>query len=204
MTLDEMLALSLAPEKMRCLIAGYREAQGEGALNVASQDRLPMRKMAPMLANVTLMERLDDDHIVYRIAGENIVARLGFNPTGKNFLDFFDAAIREKSARVNNAGLTNRCGHYAVYENQYESGRRMISESLMLPMRKNAASGIDFIFGYHIHHQATDVYALGARTSLMVDWSVAEFVDIGFGVPNLSDAPATKVEERAPALRQNV
>lgn len=196
MNVDEVLAQSLAPEKMRNLIAGYKQAQGDGEHDVASRDRLPMREMAPMLANVTLMERVDDDHIIYRIAGENIVARLGFNPTGMNFLEFFDADIREESARVNKAGLAYKCGHYSIYENQYESGRRMISESLMLPMRKTADAPIDFIFGYHIHHQAIDTYSLGTRTSLMVDWTVAEFVDIGFGVPisKPQQAPSSQVK----------
>ncbi|MCE7997802.1 MAG: hypothetical protein HEP70_02970 [Rhodobiaceae bacterium] len=181
MTFDEVVAQSLAPETLKGLIDGYRQAQSPN--DVASQDKLPMRTMASMLPNITVMERVDNDTIVYRITGENIVARLGFNPTGKNFLDLIDPSVRAETALTNKLGLEERCGHYAIYENQYESGRIMMSESLMLPMRKTKDGDIAFIFGYHVHHQATDIGLLGARTALGVRWVLAEYVDIGFGIP---------------------
>lgn len=186
MRLDDVLAQSLAPETLRSLIDGYRQAQSEN--DVASQDRLPMRAMASLLPNVTLMERVDNDTIIYRIAGENILARLGFNPTGRNFLDLIEPSARAETALTNKLGLEERCGHYAVYENQYESGRRMMSESLMLPMRKSQGQGVNMIFGYHVHHQATDTGVMGARTALGVRWIIAEYVDIGFGVPGIMQA----------------
>lgn len=183
MTFDEVVAQSLAPETLKALIDGYRQAQPSN--DVACQDRLPMRAMASMLPNITVMERVDNDTIVYRITGENIVARLGFNPTGQNFLDLIDPSARAETAFTNKLGLKERCGHYAVYENQYESGRIMMSESLMLPMRKTADGDVNFIFGYHVHHQATDIGVLGARTALGVRWVLAEYVDIGFGFPRV-------------------
>lgn len=181
MTFDEVVAQSLAPETLQSVFDAYQQAQNDS--DVAAQDQLPMRAMAPLLPNVTLMERVDDDTIIYRIAGEAVVARLGFNPTGQNFLDLIAPSVRAETALTNKTGLDERCGHYAVYENQYESGRRMISESLMLPMRKTPGGRVAFIFGYHVHHQATDVGVLGARTALGVRWIIADFVDIGFGVP---------------------
>ncbi|AWZ00474.1 hypothetical protein RHODOSMS8_00924 [Rhodobiaceae bacterium] len=182
MTFDEVVAQSLAPETLQSVFNAYQQAQTGS--DVAAQDQLPMRTMAALLPNVTLMERVDDDTIIYRIAGEAIVARLGFNPTGQNFLDLIAPSVRAETALTNKTGLDERCGHYSVYENQYESGRRMISESLMLPMRKTPGGGVAFIFGYHVHHKATDIGALGARTALGVRWIIADFVDIGFGVPN--------------------
>lgn len=181
MTFDEVVAQSLAPETLQSVFNAYQQAQNGG--DVAAQDQLPMRTMAPLLPNVTLMEHVDDDTIIYRIAGEAIVERLGFNPTGQNFLDLIAPSVRAETALTNKTGLDERCGHYAIYENQYESGRRMISESLMLPMRKTAGGRVAFIFGYHVHHKATDIGVLGARTALGVRWIIADFVDIGFGVP---------------------
>ncbi|MCR9240763.1 MAG: PAS domain-containing protein [Rhodobiaceae bacterium] len=181
MTFDEVVAQSLAPETLQSVFDAYRQAQNNS--DVAAQDQLPMRTMAPLLPNVTLMEHVDCDTIIYRIAGEAIVARLGFNPTGQNFLDLIAPSVRAETALTNKTGLDERCGHYSVYENQYESGRRMISESLMLPMRKTSGGRVAFIFGYHVHHKATDIGALGARTALGVRWIIADFVDIGFGVP---------------------
>jgi hypothetical protein len=187
MTFDEVVAQSLAPETLQSVFDAYQQAQSDCA--VAAQDQLPMRAMAPLLPNVTLMERVDNDTIIYRIAGEAVVARLGFNPTGQNFLDLIAPSARAETALTNRIGLDERCGHYSVYENQYESGRQMMSESLMLPMRKTRGSEVAFIFGYHVHHQATDVGGLGARTALGVRWIIADFVDIGFGVPKATSGP---------------
>ncbi len=196
MTFDEVVTQSLAPDTLRALIDGYQQAQSEN--DVASQDRLPMRAMASMLPNITLMERVDNDTIIYRIAGENIVGRLGFNPTGSNFLDLIEPSVRAETALTNKLGLDERCGHYAVYENQYESGRKMMSESLMLPMRKSQDEPVNLIFGYHVHHQATDMGLLGARTALGVRWVIADYVDIGFGVPErLSTSDQTDGRRRA-------
>lgn len=196
MTFNEVVAQSLAPKTLKGLIDGYRQAQSPN--DVACQDKLPMRTMASMLPNITMMERIDNNTILYRIVGENIVARLGFNPTGKNFLDLIDPSVRTETALTNKLGLEERCGHYAVYENQYESGRIMMSESLMLPMRKTRDGDVAFIFGYHVHHQATDIGLMGARTALGVRWILAEYVDIGFDIPRaVSDSEQADGRRRA-------
>ncbi len=194
MTFDEVVARSLAPETLQSVFVAYQQAQNGSS--VAAQELLPMRAMAPLLPNVTLMEREDNETITYRIAGEAIVARLGFNPTGRNFLDLIAPTVRNETALTNKAGVETPCGHYSVYENEYESGRRMMSESLMLPMSKSSGSEVNLIFGYHIHHQGTDNYGLGARTLLGVNWVVADFVDIGFGLPKNLSQPENPYGQR--------
>ncbi len=182
MTFDEVIAQSIEPETLRSVFAAYLKARGEN--DVASQDRLPMREMAPLLPNITLMECIDEGTILYRIMGERIVERLGFNPTGQNFYDFLDPSQRAESIYTTKAGLAAPCGHYSIYQSRFESGRSLVSESLLLPMRKTASAEIDFIFGYHVHHQATNSFSLGGRTQLGTSWDVSEFIDIGLGLPD--------------------
>jgi len=199
MTFDDLMAQSLTPEKLRRFLAAYHDAQGPDGVGL--QDRLSMRAIAPMLGNVTLMEIKDHQTFIYRIVGENITSRMGFNPTGKNFFDFIEPETHEETAVAFHAALTQPSGHYALYENQYESGRRMVTESLMLPIRKNSRADANYVLGYHVHHQATDTYSLGARTTFFVDWSISEFFDIGFGVPDLVVAQAASTAP-SPPIRQ--
>ena len=135
------------------------------------------------MANITLMEKMSHDRLVYRIAGENIIARLGYNPTGNNFFDLLPELRRESTIQMCQRILEHPCGHYSTYENEYTSGRRMISESLMLPIRKDEDSETIFVLGYHAHHQGTEIFRPGPKTTLAVTILESELVDIGFGIP---------------------
>lgn len=143
-----------------------------------------MRTMAPLLPNTTLLEYVDQDNIIYRIAGENVTARFGFNPTGANFLELIDASIRSAVSDTTKSCLVQRCGLYAVYESQYESGLKRMNESLMLPIRKTLNGDVAFFLGYHVHHQATDADAPANQTAIGARWVFGDCVDIGFGVPS--------------------
>lgn len=182
MTFDELFAASRAPVKFENLIDCYLSAQKDNRVGV--QSALPMREFAPLMANVTLMERESADQVTYRIAGENIANRLGFNPMGSNFLDLLAVDIRRSACATHEKIFSHPCGHYLVYENEYETGRRMISESLMLPMKKKRDAEVNLLLGYHSHHQSTGVLAPTNKTSLVVHHSTNEFVDIGFGIPD--------------------
>ena len=181
MTFDELFAASRAPKQFKKLADSYTSAQGHNCVGI--QSALPMRKFAPLMANVTLMERENTDQVTYRIAGENIINRLGFNPVGNNFLDLLSSEIRANARIANEKILTHPCGHYLVYENEYETGQRMVSESLMLPMKKESDTETNLLLGYHFHHQATGILAPQNQTSLVVHHSTSEFVDIGSGIP---------------------
>lgn len=181
MTFDELLAASRAPEKLGTFIECYKHAQADDCIGVQSD--LPLRTFAPLMANITLMERETETQLTYRIAGENIINRLGFNPVKSNFIDLLAPAIRNDAIATHNKMLAQPCGNYIVYENDYETGRRMITESLMLPLRKNRDASEELLLGYHAHHEATSVLSPRSQTCLVVNHTLSEFVDIGGGVP---------------------
>ncbi len=191
LTFDEVVAASAAPKKFEQLIACYNAARSED--DVALQSALPMRLFAPLMANITLMERVSHDLMIYRIAGENIIARLGYNPTGNNFFELLPTSRREATKQMYQHILQHPCGHYTVYENEYRSGRRMMSESLMLPIRKDENSKATFVLGYHAHHQGTDVFRPEGKTTLAVAIKTSELVDIGSSVPALDDGTGFSV-----------
>jgi len=96
MTFDEIISTSKTPKPFEQFINCYQTAQ-EGS-DTALHSALPMRMMAPLMANIILFEVENRDQITYRLAGEEVKDRLGFNPTGKNFLDLIKPDIREASA----------------------------------------------------------------------------------------------------------
>lgn len=195
MTFDELVALSSAPDKVGAFVSAYRGAQ-EGR-SIGRRDLLPMRALAPMLANITMTEHVDDDTIIFRIAGENITDRLGFNPAGRNTLDLIAQEKRAEAIALHNVILSHPCGSYVVYESIFQSGRRAKSESITFPLQKDASADTLFFFSYHVHHEATGFSEVGEPTSLGLSEIHTEFIDIGFGQPEAPTMENQRLSEPA-------
>lgn len=183
MTFDELVALSSAPDKVGAFVSAYRAAQ-EGR-SIGRRDLLPMRALAPMLANITMTEHVDEDTIIFRIAGENITDRLGFNPAGRNTLDLIAQEKREEAIALHSVILNHPCGSYVVYESIFQSGRKAKSESITFPLQKDVSADTLFFFSYHVHHEATGVLEVGEPTSLGLSEIYTDLIDIGFGQPEV-------------------
>lgn len=189
MTFDELIAGSRAPNKLRKFIECYKTAQADRPL--ALQTDLPMRDLAPLLANITLLEAESRSQIIYRVAGQNIIEKLNFNPTGRNFLDFLAPPVREASILGHELMQQHPCGYYMVYENVFESGHREVMETLTLPLRKSIDDESNLFASCHIDHQLSGFSEQKGDTAMIVNWETSVFIDIGNGKPDsdlMSDA----------------
>ncbi|WOF73762.1 PAS domain-containing protein [Parvibaculaceae bacterium PLY_AMNH_Bact1] len=183
MTFDELVAFSSAPDKIGAFVSAYRASQSDHS--IGRRDLLPMRSLAPMLANITMTEYVDDNTIIFRIAGENITDRLGFNPAGRNTLDLIAQEKREEAVALHKVIIDHPCGSYVVYESVFQSGRKAKSESITFPLRKDASTDTFLFFSYHVHHEATGFTEVGEPTALGLSEIVTELVDIGSGHPEM-------------------
>ncbi|MCE7997801.1 MAG: PAS domain-containing protein [Rhodobiaceae bacterium] len=195
MTFDELVALSSVPDKVGAFVSAYRTSQ-EGR-SIGRRDLLPMRTLAPMLANITMTEYVDEDTIIFRIAGENITDRLGFNPAGRNTLDLIAREKRAEAIALHSIILNHPCGSYVVYESIFQSGRKAKSESITFPLQKDAGSAIHFFLSYHVHHEATGFSEAGEPTALGLSEFHTELIDIGFGQPKAPTTETLQVIEPA-------
>ncbi len=158
-----------------------------------------MRELARVMSHVTLLEWDAPDQITYRIAGDAIVDRLGFNPTGVNFLDLLHADQRASSIDGHRLMMTHPCGCYLVYENEFENGSRAILETITLPMRKTPDAAPNLFFSYHSHRSTTGFAAANAGTALVVNWRRMEHADIGCGEPAEKPLLPSPVSDAEPA-----
>ncbi len=193
MKLDELIEIAHDREGLRRFFDCYRAAQsGPGP---ACQNALPMRELAGLMAQITLVEQKSPDQIIYRIAGDTIIERLGFNPTGMNFLDLLHPDQREGSMEGHQLMLSHPCGCYLVYENELENGNRMLSETVTLPMRKNEDAEAKLFFSYHSTHKPTGIISTKGETALVVNWHRMEHADIGCGEPATKPSPPASKRE---------
>lgn len=181
MTLEELFDISYDQKPLRTFVDCYRQSQGKHSLGI--QEDLPMRSLAPLMANIVLMEAQTPSEIYYRIVGQNVVDRLGFNPTGLNLINLLAPAFAEQLPQLHQAMMKHPCGYYAVYENEYDSGRTMITESLVLPMTKASDNQASMTLALHSHVGITGVTQSSGETTLATRLDRGALVDIGFGIP---------------------
>eukprot|EP00439_Symbiodinium_sp_Y106_P089290 s1_g1826.t1 len=191
MTFEELISGSSDPDTVGAFVSAYKASQQGCA--VGQRDLLCMRRLAPLLANTTMTEYVDDTLIIFRIAGENITDRLGFNPAGRNTLDLIAKEKREEAVALHHVILNHPCGTYVVYESVFQSGKRAKSESITFPLRKDAASDTYFFLSFHLHHEATGFTEVGEATALGLSEIKTELIDIGFGVPDALESRQSEV-----------
>ena len=130
--------------------------------------------------------------MVCKIAGENIIGRMGFNPKGINLLDVLPATARDISKSIQEILFGYPCGLYFVYENSYASGRCSVTETILLPLSKQLGTQANLLLSYNIHHAPTGVSESDGHMKLFSGWETGAFVDMGSGAPTHEDAVALR------------
>lgn len=183
MTLDELDEISGDQKTVRKFLSCYQSAQQPDRIGI--QSSLPMRDLAPLLPSIVLMEAEQKDKIYYRIVGEKIVDRMGFNPTGLNLIDLLEPKFGDELPNLHQTMMDHPCGYYSVYENEYDSGARMVTESIVLPMRKTPESKANCAFALHIHHETTSIQPSKGETTLVTRLKKGALIDLGAGIPEI-------------------
>jgi len=182
MTLEDLLDIAHDRDGFRLFFDCYRAAQNGAPL--AHQDALPMRQLAKIMSHLTLLEQESPEQLIYRIAGDTVIERLQFNPTGTNFLDLLPSDQRDEAVAGHQTMLTHPCGFYMVYESEFENGSRAIIETITLPLRKTAGAEPKLFLSYHAHHSTTGIAEINSGTVLAINRLKTEYADIGCGEPD--------------------
>src|SRR6185369_685746 len=117
----------------RVLAEGYRELleRTNGAIPLKNQfDVARFVKAIPHLALCAIKK---PDQCIYRVAGEGIKERIGFNPTGQNYYDFVPEEPRTYAAHAMHMAIDVPCGFRSVIEQQYSTGLAVMVEAVGFP-----------------------------------------------------------------------
>ncbi len=181
MTLDEIAEIALDREGFERFFSCYRAAQTGAA--PAAQSALPMRQLAKLMPHITLLEWRAPEEIIFKLAGDSIVERLGFNPAGANFLDLLHPDQRAGSVEGHQIMLAHQCGCYLLYESEFESGACATLETITLPMRKTDSDDPKLFISFHSHQSTSSFSENREGTALVSDWRWVEHADVGCGEP---------------------
>lgn len=172
-------------ERCRALSEYWQSLQREAADGVPTRSMLDPSAIKPLLPYLVLHDLATPGKSIMRLVGTAITQRIGLDPTGRNYLELVNKSRRASAYLYLNTIANHPCGMRNINEVRYMSGKHTTAEAVGLPLRhdRNGTPLLLFLddpieeaeFDLDPREQAVDVYKLTER----------EFIDVGFGVPNL-------------------
>ncbi len=139
-----------------------------------------------ILPQIAITEWNPPNELKYRLAGTGVVARFGFDPTGRNFLDLIEPEEKRDIIERLTQIVDTPCGARSVRLETYQRGFQQFVEHAVLPLA-NEGNGKSLLI------TATGSLARSAELlepgplSRIDRPRAAEFIDIGAGVPDLQE-----------------
>ena len=149
------------------------------------QDFEPKMQIS-ILPTFAIHELEAPDQITIRLAGTTVVERYGEEITSKNYLRVVEESRRQAASRAIFAVCEKPCGMLVRLATKTKSGLVRMNESLALPMRNN--DGIANLVYYQSNSEPMGpIYDAQEDQLNLIEVNDRKFIDIGAGVPNLSD-----------------
>jgi hypothetical protein len=165
----------------RVLVAGWSRLYRE-ACRVPSKSGLDPSAFAGALPHVALCAVRLGRSCVWRIAGEGLKERLGFDPSGRDYYDFVPPERRLHATRAMDMVVAVPSGFRAEIVQRYSGGRVRSVEAVGLPLL-SAETGVDgFIVFADQALPATGRQDADASRMLGANVVRRDLIDIGFGV----------------------
>jgi len=136
------------------------------------------------LPDMTILDVLSVEDVIWRFAGTTIVERMGHDPSGENAFKTQAPAMKSRTASAYQLATCPHqpCGAVARYTNHYSTGREGNVRSLYLPL-ETPAKNYSRLVALTFREDATTLaepieYTLTGTKILSIDW-----IDLGFGIP---------------------
>jgi len=176
------LAPLLRTDSAKILAAGYEKLLAAGGGAIPPKASLDLSPIARMLADAALLAIESPEHCVFRLVGENLKNRIGFDPTGLNYYDLVPEIRRGYAQRAMNMVIAKPMAFRADLEQVYSSGEVLMIETLGMPLASNEAGVVGFIlFADEAQSRWDRRIAEGTRL-LGANVVRRDLVDIGFGI----------------------
>jgi hypothetical protein len=186
------LAPLLRTESAKVLASGYVQLLATTAGAIPPKASLDLAPIARMLADAALVAIETPERCIYRLVGENLKNRIGFDPTGLNYYDLVPEIRRLYAMRAMNMVIGQPMGFRADIAQVYSSGEALTIESLGVPLASNEQGVKGFIlFADEALSRWDRRMAEGTRL-LGANVVRRDLVDIGFGIdPDFCDLVET-------------
>lgn len=170
---------TVAAHDLAAAYLGLLRAEGG---RLPPKNRLDVTGLARAVPHLLLFALTRPDKCIYRVAGEEVKARIGRNPVGLNYYDLVPPERRANAMRAMNMVIDVPCAWRVEIEQSYSSGIGRLVEAVAFPLA-SAQADVD---GFAV--LADCEIGPGARgaedgvTLLGTNVIRRDLIDIGFGV----------------------
>lgn len=179
----ERIVPCLETEPARILAEGYAallRAAPRGA--IPAKNGLDVAAFAAVLPHVVLCAVTLGGPCAYRLAGQIMQERVGFNPVGRDYYEFVPPGRRDAARAAMETAITVPCGFRALVEQSYSRGLTRRVEALGLPLSSTEARVDGFLIFADSMLGGPDPLADPGRTWLGADLIRRDWIDLGFGI----------------------
>jgi hypothetical protein len=138
-----------------------------------------------ILPEVSIAEWIAPDTLKFRLAGTGVVERLGFDPTGRNFLDLIGSEEKNRMVRRLALIMDTPCGARSVRQEDYQGGLQRLVEHVALPL-DSGRTGLSMLIAATGQLDRSEAVAKSSRLTRIGMPLDYEFIDLGAGVPELN------------------
>jgi hypothetical protein len=169
-------------EACRKLAEGYGALLAANAGAIPGKGELDIAQFVAAVPHLALCAITKPDLCLYRIAGEELKARMGFNPTGRNYYDFVPAERRAYAAEAMHMVIDTPCAFRAEIRQSYSTGQTLVIEATGFPLATREA-GIDglIIFADQAMESAADL-TFDPHRLVGANVEQRDLIDLGAGV----------------------
>lgn len=141
-------------------------------------------RMPSLLPHAILYQFDESGDLIFRVVGENLVARFGFNPKDRPYTIFVHPDRRETAMQAFRVCAEHRCAMHLDIVQRFRTGRTVDCDVLGVPLAAEAGAA-------HVSHLLFVDCVVGSTTRYvppddgMTFLQVREraFIDLGFGTP---------------------
>jgi len=168
-------------EAARGLAAGWTRLYREAG-RIPSKSGLDPAAFVAALPHVALCAVRVGESCVWRITGEALKDRMGFDPRGRDYYDFVPPERRLHATRAMDMVVTVPSGFRAEIVQRYSGGRVLSVEAVGLPLLSSERGVDGFILFADQALPATEGVSSDPSRMLGANVVRRDLIDLGFGV----------------------
>ncbi len=167
---------------VRAMAEGYAANLEAAGGDIPSFRTLELGPLAKALEHSLLCAIVKPDRCIYRIVGETLRRRLGFNPVGQNYFDYVPEERLEHARRAIFMVVDQPCGFRAEVEQTYSDGRRILIEAVGFPVLSTRAGEDGLGLFCEQTMDRVEIMEKDRPTYLGSNVVRRDLIDLGYGV----------------------
>ncbi len=175
---EQVCQFSYGKEAVRWYFARLRDVGGR----IPRKNGLDLRGLENALPFCTLLAVTADGRCLFRLTGEQMLQRIGFNPAGMDYYDLVPEIRRPYARWAMTMVVSIPSSFHCLIEQRYSSGETVMIESIGFPLASDDPAIEGFIlFVEDAVSRWNRLEEPGARL-LGANVTLRNLIDIGFGV----------------------